>query len=338
MTIVRVNDENAADAAFLALYLLHKWYEGHFKMVCRRHVNQASVSRNRLCDLPFPAITVAEQRQIARVLLAMQRAIERQERLIALTAELKNALMHHLFTHGSRGEPLKQTEIGQVPRSWQVVKLAEAVSYIDYGISAPIPKTVPADGVKIVSTADITKNGELLYEKIRRIVAPARTVQRLTLKHGDVLFNWRNTSELIGKSAVFDEQQEPHVFASFILRIRCDEVRSHNTFLCLLMNYFRVQGVFVKLSRRAVNQANYNRNEISVLPIPLPPLEEQLEIARAITSVVHTHQTHVRRRDTLQLLFRTVLHQLMTAQVRVHDLDLSALEASEEAAELAGAA
>src|SRR5437868_5827346 len=45
MTIVRVLDPNTANAPFLALYLLHKWYAGHFKMVCRRHVNQASVSR-----------------------------------------------------------------------------------------------------------------------------------------------------------------------------------------------------------------------------------------------------------------------------------------------------
>ena len=61
-----------------------------------------------------------EQRQIARVLSAVRRAIERQEQLIALTAELKKALMHKLFTEGTRGEPLKQTDIGPVPESWDV--------------------------------------------------------------------------------------------------------------------------------------------------------------------------------------------------------------------------
>jgi type I restriction enzyme, S subunit len=130
---------------------------------------------------------------------------------------------------------------------------------------------------------------------------------------------------LIGKTAVFEEQVEPHIFASFILRIRCGEVRTHNVFLSYLMNYYREQGVFIKLSRRAVNQANYNRNEISVLAIPVPPFDEQHEIADAITTVVKVRRIHVRRRDALQVLFRALLHQLVTAQIRVHDLDLTQL-------------
>ena len=61
------------------------------------------------------------------MLSAVQRAIERQERLIALTAELKKALMHKLFTEGTRGEPLKQTEIGPVPESWTELPLRACV-------------------------------------------------------------------------------------------------------------------------------------------------------------------------------------------------------------------
>ena len=58
----------------------------------------------------------------------VQRAIEQQERLIALTTELKKALLHKLFTEGLRGEPQKQTEIGPVPESWEVVRLLDSVS------------------------------------------------------------------------------------------------------------------------------------------------------------------------------------------------------------------
>jgi len=61
--------------------------------------------------------TISEQRKIAAVLGLVQRVIEQQERLIALTTELKKTLLHKLFTEGLRGEPQKQTEIGPVRRA-----------------------------------------------------------------------------------------------------------------------------------------------------------------------------------------------------------------------------
>ena len=81
----------------------------------------------------------AEQRKIAAVLGLVQRAIEQQERLIALTTELKKALLHKLFTEGLRGEPQKQTEIGPVPESWEYRSLGTClrsrkriISYTDF--------------------------------------------------------------------------------------------------------------------------------------------------------------------------------------------------------------
>ena len=71
---------------------------------------------------------ISEQRKIAAVLGLAQRAIEQQERLIALTTELKKALLHKFFTEGLRGEPQKQTEIGPVPESWQIATLGEVAN------------------------------------------------------------------------------------------------------------------------------------------------------------------------------------------------------------------
>jgi len=106
------------------------------------------------------------------------------------------------------------------------------------------------------------------------------------------------------------------------LRMRCDEKRSHNFFLKYLLNHLREQGVFVKLSRRAVNQANYNKNEISVLKIPAPTYDEQHEIADTIGTVESKLLLLEQKRGLLEELFRTLLHQLMTAQIRVNELDL----------------
>jgi len=331
--LIRVRSKPTVDPGFLSCFFRS---DDYWRQVnAQKNANlKKGVSGSLLKTLLVPVPPLVEQRKIAAVLGLVQRAIEQQERLIALTAELKKALLHKLFTEGLRGEPQKQTEIGPVPESWEVVELINAVEQIDYGISAPIPKTPPENGVKIVSTADITKDGRLLYEKIRRIEAPEKTVRRLTLQTGDVLFNWRNSAELIGKSAVFQGQIEPHVFASFILRIKCGEKKSHNFFLAQLMNHFRQTSVFLKLARRAVNQANYNRNEISVLKIPLPTYQEQREIADAITAVDAKISNHREKQSKLEELFRTLLHQLMTAQIRIQDPDLDKIlgDANTEAA------
>jgi type I restriction enzyme S subunit len=295
--------------ALLALEIPSRGYNRHFTILSER-------------TLPLPPLP--EQKKIAHILSTVQRAIEAQERIIQTTTELKKALMHKLFTEGLRNEPQKQTEIGPAPESWEVKPLIDTVEFIDYGVSQAIPKTPTPEGVKIVSTADIDKQGNLLYWKIRRIVVPVKTANRLVLKDGDVLFNWRNSAELIGKSAVYEEQDEPHIFASFILRICAGEKKSHNYFLKHLMNHYREEGVFVKLARRAVNQANYNKNEISVLRIPSPPYEQQVEIAKTIGAVDAKIWSHVDKKRSLEDLFRTLLHELMTAKTRVHDLVLTA--------------
>ncbi len=80
-----------------------------------------NLSNTVLQRVPVAFPPLPEQKKIAHILSTVQRAIEAQERIIQTTTELKKALMHKLFTEGLRNEPQKQTEIGPVPESWEVV-------------------------------------------------------------------------------------------------------------------------------------------------------------------------------------------------------------------------
>jgi type I restriction enzyme S subunit len=318
--LIRIRTKEGLFPDFLFYYFNSELY---WKQINSQKGNnlKGGVNGSILGNLNIIIPPLAEQHKIAHVLSTVQKAIEQQDNLIRTTTELKKAIVQKLFTEGIRGEPQKETEIGLVPESWVVKPLIEAVEYIDYGVSQAIPKNPPDNGVKIVSTADINRKGELLYNKIRTIEVPKRTAEKLELKDGDLLFNWRNSAELIGKSTVYHSQPEPHIFASFILRICCGEERSHNYFLKHLMNFYREEGIFIKLSRRAVNQANYNRNEISVLKIPIPPYKEQVEIAQIIGKVENKIEYHNTKIQILTVLFKTLLHELMTGQRRVHELE-----------------
>ncbi len=90
-----------------------------------------SINKGVLKDFLTPLPPLSEQKAIAHVLSTVQRAIETTEKVIEASRELKRSLMNHLFTYGSvpvneaEQVPLKETEIGPVPESWEVAEVGE---------------------------------------------------------------------------------------------------------------------------------------------------------------------------------------------------------------------
>ena len=96
--------------ALLNLKVPNKGYNRHY-----RYLREFSV----VCPL------LPEQRAIAHVLQTIQDAKFTRQREIALERERKAALMDVLFSHGTKNEPRKQTEIGEIPESWEIVQLKD---------------------------------------------------------------------------------------------------------------------------------------------------------------------------------------------------------------------
>ena len=67
-------------------------------------------------------------------------------------------------------------------------------------------------------------------------------------------------------------------------------------------------------------QKNINIQFLKPWPVPMPSIEEQREIAEAFGAVDRKIRTATQKRDQLQELFRTLLHELMTAKIQVNNL------------------
>ena len=326
-------DESRADARFLHFAVMHSrpFLKAAAQTTTVPILNKSNFSRIRI---PLPPL--AEQRQIAAMLSAVHRAIERQDRLIALTAELKRALMHKLFTEGTRGERQKQTEIGPVPESWQPM-LLQSLFAREPSNGLYLPAALYGRGTLILRIDDFSNDGDVVRSAPNRVEAAEDDRRRFGLSKDDIVVNRVNSLSHLGKTALVGELSEPMLFESNMMRFRVNEKRIRPSFAFRVLNSPVGKTQILGAAKRAVAQSSINQGDVGRLLIPLPPtLEEQDTIISAIDAAEAKRRTHQRMRDLFRLLFRTLLHQLMTAQVRVHDLDLSTLdEAAAETTQVA---
>jgi type I restriction enzyme S subunit len=291
--------ENVLDNQFLLYLLTYTNIDPIIGGDARGKLTQSLLTQ---LILPYPPL--AEQRQIARVLSAVQRAVDRQKRLIALSAELKKALMHKLFTEGTRGEPLKQTEIGAVPKSWDVLEF-ELFVVLQRGKDLPKaafkPGTIPVIGATTTIGFHDTAN----------VHGPGVTVVR--------------SGSSAGKASYIETDFWAHNVVLYIKNFRGNDPR---------FSYYKLCSLDLTRFKSGVAVPTLNRNAFRTINVAIPKLVEQKETAAILDAVERRTQIAVRTLNVLSDGFRTLLHQLMTAQVRVHELDLTALEDSKvEAAE-----
>jgi len=98
MTIIRVLNFDLINSQFLANYLHKKWYDGFYLKICRRHVNQASISLARLEQIQIPLPPLSEQKKIASILSAIDQKIEAEESKKKAVEDLFKSLLYNLMT------------------------------------------------------------------------------------------------------------------------------------------------------------------------------------------------------------------------------------------------
>jgi type I restriction enzyme S subunit len=231
--------------------------------------------------------------------------------------------MQKLFTEGTKGEKQKMTEIGPVPESWEVQPF-ENTGEVVYGIQAAVASNLKPVGYKILTNKNITLDGKIDLEKINYFELTSKRHFATILKKGDLLFNWRSGSkEHVGKTAIFNLEENEYVHSSFILRIRVNN--NHNAhFLFYYLNYLREVGYYQKVQTFSVN-AKFNKSAINAMPIALPKKNVQDDIAKIISRIDNKLDSIRSKHSLLNDLFRTLLHELMTGARRVHDLDFQNL-------------
>jgi len=273
-----------------------------------------------LCESSLPLPPLPEQRAIAHVLRTVQRAKEATEGVIAALKELKKSLMQHLFTYGPvpvterERVPLQETEIGPLPAHWRVVKLGE-VALLERGLSWS-KADEGSNGIGVLSIPDILTNGRL--NPFPRVHLSKQVTSNKLLVKGDILLvGSSGAARNVGRSGVLrEEPASPLAFASFTIRLRGKPDALLQEFAFYLIQSSWID--FAHFSKRAADgKYNLQLRQLQSAFIPLPPLDEQREIARMLQAVDAKIAAEQTRRAALEDLFKTLLHELMSGRRRV---------------------
>ena len=279
-----------------------------------------NLSRSRLAGLDVPQPPLDEQQAISAALRRVRNAVRAQDQSVAVAQDLKRAAMRTLFTHGLRGEAQKETEVGPVPESWEVAAIEDVAVSTQYGLSM----RGGTSGAYPILRMNCQEDGKVHYRDIQFVDLDSESYDRFRVIPGDLLFNRTNSIELVGRTAIVDDDR-PAVFASYLVRLVVDTNRCIPEFLNFFMNWPRTQEEIKKLASRAVGQANINATKLRTVLFPLPTIDEQREIVTVLNAVDRKIDLHRRKRAVLEDLFKALLHKLMTGEVRVGDLGTAML-------------
>lgn len=301
--------EGVSYLPFLAMYLLDRGVRNSLAGKMEGATGRQRLAKSVLKGwiMPFPPLP--EQQAIADVLSKIQSAVEVQDKIVTTLKELKAATMAKLFREGLRSEPLKQTDIGEIPESWEVVQLGD-VATIRYGLGQPPELT--ADGVPMIRATDI-KRGRVMGNDILRVRREAIPVSRNPfLKAGDIIVV--RSGAYTGDAAVITKEWEGAIAGYDLIVTPSEKLDPYFAVNFLLgtiaQSYFRGQ-------RDRSAQPHINSQQLSDTPVALPPLTEQRSIAHAFKVVNENIIVSEKKRDTLKFLFSSMLHLLITGQMRV---------------------
>lgn len=299
-----------------AVFLMHTNNFIQYANQTTSGVNHPRTSWSAIKKFKLLLPSLNNQKKIVHILSLLQDAIENQDKLIVSVSELKKSLMQKVFTEGIYGEPQKKTKIGLIPESWDVKKISDVYIFtnkprglVDLPAVPFIPmEKIPVEGIRLTD-----------YE-----IKPKNQISSSTyFEKGDLLLAKITPSFENGKQVIADINEEYGYGSTEIIPIKeINEVSD----IRFLYYYLLIPHIRSKLAGKMEGSTGRQRLNKSVLEeelIPIPPIKVQREVSQIFLQLDEKKDKNYQKMISLQLLFISMLNQLMTNELKVEAIDLN---------------
>lgn len=273
-----------------------------------------------LTHLGLPSLE--EQHKIASVLYTVDEAIQTTERIIDQRKIIRKGLMQDLFS-GLTSQPTKDIRLSavdvEIPEHWEVRTIEEVSTQITDG--AHLTPDRSEDGYLLLSARNV-RDGYLDLSEVDYV--PEEEYQRLINKcnpePGDILISCSGT---VGRVCEVPEGLEFALVRSAAL------VKFDNTILPSyaekVLQWNGVQKQIIGYQTQSA-QPNLFQGQIASLEIPIPPKEEQNEIAQRLDNISDTIEANQECKSRLKRLKQALMQDLLSGEVRTNDKDIEIIE------------
>jgi|Deesub1362B_J571_1020462.scaffolds.fasta_scaffold01367_6 type I restriction enzyme S subunit len=171
----------------------------------------------------------------------------------------------------------KETEIGEIPKDWEVKKLRKMCSKIQYGYTQSA-STKPI-GPKFLRITDIVGKDKINWEEVPYCKINDKEKEKYLLKDGDIVI--ARTGAYVGSSIIVEKPPEA-IFASYLIRIQLDENKASPKYIYYVLRsgYF---AEYVRASYGGSAQPHANAKVLSSVDILSPEVGEQTRIATVLS-------------------------------------------------------
>ncbi len=265
-----------------------------------------------LRNMPAVLPPIVEQKKIAEILGAVDEEIQKTDEIIAATEKLKSGLMQQLFTRGIGHTKFKETDIGEIPATWQVVSLHESSDKIVVGfVGVCEPYYTDSSGIPMLRTGNL-KDWGIDFNEMKCVTSDFHKKNvKSQLKPGDILIARHGYSGLA--CIVPNELIEANCLNVVI--IRANQSMVNPQFL-----YYAINS---PLSSRQMHskvggstQKVVNTSDIKLVKIGIPGKTEQNKIVEILSLVDEKISINKKLKAKLILLKKGLMQDLLSGKVR----------------------
>ena len=280
---------------FLHYSLVHKDITKHIIGSTRTKLNKSILE-----GIPLAIPTHLEQSKIASILSTVDDKIDSINQRIEETRKLKQGLMQQLLTRGIGHTRFKDSPLGEIPESWEVVKQGTVAKFIN-GRAYKLSEWEES-GTPVIRLQNLTGRGKDFYYSTLSLP------EKQYCKFGDLLYMWS------ASFGAYIWKGNRAIFHYHIWKIDCVKNRIIKMFLYYLLTDITIR---MKDQSHGSTMIHITKEGMEKFLIQLPPITEQNKITDILINIDDKLKLLKDKKMGYEQLKKGLMQQLLTGKLRV---------------------